>query len=190
MGDNFRPNATEEEAYKFDPLLHAVTTVPGPHRMGHDGFMFHSSGKPAAIPNGLTADFLMSVPKGTYPHIQRVELNLSAGDVDLVMYEGVTTSDDGTTLPVFNTKRSSPIVNKALVCGGPTITDLGTQFHLLYVPPTSAGVGNTVGVIDINQGEEWLLTEDIKYAFRITNNSGGALTLSYEFVWYEIGYSE
>ena len=42
--------------------------------------------------------------------------------------------------------------------------------------------------MDINAfGEEWILAPSTKYLFRITNNSGGILDLSYEFVWYEIG---
>ncbi len=189
MSDEFRQGSRDEETFKFDRLIHAVTIVGSGQRLGHDGFVHHTSGKQTGIANGASVDFLM-VTGAAAPHIQRVELNLEAGDIDLVMYEGVTTSDDGGALTQYTTNRNSEHQPDAVTYGGPTITDLGTPFHTLWVPPTSSGVGNSVGVLDVNQGEEWILKPNTKYAFRITNNSGGIITLAYEFVWYEVHYTQ
>ncbi len=180
----------DHEADKFDVITRSVTSIPNAHRLGHLGMVYHASAKTTGIANGADADFLMVIPEGTFPHIQRVELNLEAGDVDLVMYEDTVTSADGGALPAFNVNRNSANVAQAITYGGPTITDLGTEFHRLWVPPTSSGVGNTVGVLDVNQGEEWILKDNTKYAFRITNNSGGVIDLSFEFVWYEVDWTK
>ena len=183
-----RKSIAHETQHAFDLYANAYTVIQEPHRMSHDGFMFHASGKQLAIANGADADFLMSVPAGAYPHVQRVRLDTEAGDIDLKMYEGVTTSADGSALPVQNVNRNSSLTPDAAIFGGPTVTDLGTLFHTHWVPPTGAGVGSSTGVMDISAfGEEWILAPATKYLFRITNNSGGALDLRWEFVWYEIG---
>lgn len=188
MTDNFREHYADELMRAMDPLVHAFTVVQSQHRMSHDGFVHHASGKVTGIANGANADFLMVVPADTYPHIQRVELNVESGDIDLIMYEGVTTSNDGGAITILTTNRNSTHTSDATIYGSPTITDLGTAFHTLWIPPTGTGVGNRFGVMDVNQGEEWILAPSTKYAFRITNNSGSTIALSYEFVWYEVHY--
>jgi hypothetical protein len=156
--------------------------------MSHDGFMFHGSGRVLDIANDASADFLMVVPAFCYPHIQRVRLDLEAGDVEMDMYEGATTSADGAAIPVFNTNRNSSNTPAALPYGAPTVTDVGDIFHKRWVPASGVGVGTNVGVMDINAfGEEWILAPATKYLWRITNRSGGTLDLAFEFVWYEIG---
>lgn len=174
----------------FGKYTHGKTVLSQSHRMTHEGFMFHASGKQTGIANAGTAVFLMSVPAGCYPHIQRVGINTDRGDIDLLMRENVVTSADGAAIPVLNVNRNSAIVPCAIATGAPTITTPGDLFHTIYVPPTGAGVGSAIGVMGIEQGEEWVLKEDTKYSFTITNNSGATIDLSYEFVWYEIGYDD
>jgi hypothetical protein len=190
VADNFRPNANTEEAYKFDSFAHAVTVIEEPHRLSHDGMMFHASGL-STIANGATGDFVMITPANCYPHIQRVQLDVEAGEVALAMYEDSVLSSDGTPLPAaINTNRNSARVACAALYGAPTVTDAGNLFHTAWIPPTGAGVGSSVGVLNVSLfGEEWILKPSTKYLFRITNNSGGVLDLRYEFVWYEIDYA-
>jgi len=183
-----RKGIAHETQHAFDLYANAYTVIQEPHRMSHDGFVFHSSGKNTGLANAATADFLMSVPAGVYPHVQRVRLDLEDGDVDLAMYEGVTTSADGGVITPFNTNRNSSNTSGAILTGTPTVTDLGTLFHRHWIPPTATGVGAKAGIMDINAfGEEWLLAPSTKYLFRITNNSGGTIDYRWEFVWYEIG---
>ena len=178
------------EHRSFDPLVHAKTTIQNQHRMAHEGFMYHASGKQTGLANAASASFLLAVPAGIYPHIQRVELNLEAGDVDMVMRENVVTSADGGAISVLNVNRNSALTASAVVTGSPTITTPGDIFHTLWVPPTGTGIGTQEGVLDVNQGEEWILEPSTKYSFTITNNSGAAIDYSYEFVWYEVGYDD
>jgi hypothetical protein len=173
----FENTRRNREFRKFGPLVHG-------------GFMFHSSGKQTGLANAASAVFLMDAPAGVFPHIQRVELNVGSGGIDLIMRENVVTSADGTPLPVLNVNRNSATVPGALIYGTPTITDAGDDFHTIWIPDTGAGVGSSTGVMDVDQGEEWVLAENVKYSFTITNNSGGAVDFSYEFVWYEVGFTD
>jgi hypothetical protein len=189
MANNFRPNFYDALEKSMDPLIWGLTTIAETHRMSHDGFMHHVSGKQTGLANAASAEFIMVVPADVYPHITRVELDVGAGDVDLIMFEGTTTSANGTALTSKTTNRNSVHTPGAVCYGGPTITGDGTEFHRVWAPPTSAGVGNKIGIMNIALGEEWVLAPSTTYMFRITNNSGGAISFGYEFVWYEIAYS-
>ena len=187
---SFEHTRRAREHRSFDPLVHAKTTLDNKHRMAHEGFMFHASGKQVDLANAASAVFLMATPADCYPHIQRVELNIEAGDVDMVMRENVVTSDDGGAVPVLDVNRNTANSPCAVVTGSPTITTPGDVFHTIWVPPTGTGIGTQEGVLDVNQGEEWILAPSTKYSFTITNNSGGIIDYSYEFVWYEAAYDD
>lgn len=184
----WRDSQGDEELRKFDKFTHAVTIIQEQHRHSHDGFMYHASGKVAALGNGADQDFLLAVPALTFPHLQRFSISVEAGDVDILLYEGTTTSDDGTPDGELNVNRNSANTPGSVLSLTPTVTGVGTLLHTSWIPPTGAGVGSSAGVLDVTLGEEWVLKPSTKYLFRVTNNSGGSIDLRYEFVWYEIGY--
>jgi hypothetical protein len=70
----------------------------------------------------------------------------------------------------------------------PTVTDTGTQIHHVWVPPTGAGVGSSVGLSEVSFGEEWILKPSTDYILRITNGSGGAIDTWHEMLFYEVSY--
>ena len=183
-----RKSIAHETQHAFDLYANAYTVIQEPHRMCHDGFMFHVSGRANDIANDGSADFIMVVPAGCYPHIQRLSLDLEAGDVEFLMYENAVCSDNGAALPRINTNRNSSITPCSQPYGAPTVTDIGDLFHTRWAPPTGTGIGSAIGILDVAIfGEEWILAPSKTYLFRITNRSGAVLDLAYEFVWYEIG---
>ena len=190
MADNFRPHYFDEVEKAMDPHMHASTTIDALHRMTHDGFVFHSSGKVTGMINAEVDEFLISVPAVSFPHFQRFRLFAGRGDLDLVVYEGTTTSADGTPLTSSNTNRNSANTASTLLFGTPTVTDDGTLIHTSWFPPTSAGQGQAgaTGLAGETNGEEWILQPSTKYLLRITNNSGATIDYAYEMLWYEIGY--
>lgn len=189
MTDTFRPSIVDEELRKFDAYAHAVTVIQEPHRLGHDGFMFHASWKATGLTNGSTYDVLLDVPAGTYPHLQRFSLSLGRGDVDILTYEGATTSAAGTGQTERNVNRNNTRTAALAVSSGPTVTDPGTLIHTGWAPPTSTGVGQSAnGAGPVEQGEEWVLAPSTKYLVRLTNNSGATIALRVEVLWYEVGY--
>jgi hypothetical protein len=189
MADNFRKSPGDEEQRKFDPFVHAITVISEPHRLGHDGFVYHASGKVTGMVDANVDEFLLAVPAATFPHIQRVRFSFGGGDVDIETYEGATTSDDGVALSELNTNRNSSNTPSTVLTFGPTVTDDGTLIHTAWAPPTAAGIGlSSEGSGNVDAGEEWILAPSTKYLVRLTNNSGATIDYRWEFFWYEIGY--
>jgi hypothetical protein len=191
MADNFRGpnNLDEEEIKKFDPYTHAITVITDPHRLTHDGMVFHCSGKVLGILDEGVVDFLLVAPPVTPLHLHRVRMTFGAGDVDLVGYEGTTTTAQGAALPIFNLNRNSSNTPELAITSGPTVTAPGTIIHTQWAPPTAAGQGQSPqGIGDVEQGEEWILIPGEQYLFRITNNSGATIDIGYELMWFEVTY--
>ena len=188
MADTWRDSNTDEELRSWDRFVHARTVVDHEHRMIHDGFAFHITHRVASLANGAALEGLISVPADSFPHLTGMLFTFGAGDVDIETFEGTTTSADGTAVTTFNRNRNSSITPAISVFHTPTITADGTQIHDRLVPPTGNGVGNREGVVSPNLGEEWILKPSTKYLVRVTNNSGGAIKLTMEMLWYEAGY--
>ena len=189
INNNFR-SIVDHEASKFDPETRAVSTLNSLHRLAHEGFVSHVSGKIIGLVDTGVQDFLLAVPdvEDIDPNMNRISFTLGRGDVDIVFYEGTTTSADGAVLPQFNVNRASTNTSQTVITSGPTVTGVGTVIHTAWVPPTATGTGQSGGGIvgGDSSGEEWLLAPNTKYLVRLTNNSGVAIDLRYEFLWYEI----
>lgn len=187
----YRNSHSDEEHRCYDPLVHAVTVIDSPHRMAHDGFMYHTSGKVTGIANGASVEVLMVTPADLMPHFNRALFSFSRGDWDIDTFEDVVVSAEGTLITnVYNTNRNSSNTPGLMIFNTPTVTGDGTQLHKLWAVPTGTGQGNTIGLSDVKNGEEWILKPSTIYMVRLTNNSGGNATMSYEFLWYELDYEE
>ncbi|GAG11113.1 unnamed protein product [marine sediment metagenome] len=193
MADNFRTNTSyDEEMRKFDSYAHAVTVISEPHRMIHDGFMFNASGVVAAVADSASLDILIKRPQGNIGHFTFVEFALDDSPVTVEFFEDVTVSADGTEVNVHNHNRlSSNTPSGATMFTGPTVTDTGTLLHTRYIPSAGAPGNQPAGRLVSGEDAEWVIgsvTADINYLWRITNNSGGAISIGYHFNGYLIGY--
>jgi len=175
-----------EEAMKFDDYAHAVSVINTAHRHVHDGFFFHMSGR-TSLGIGATYNMLISVPAGCYPHFQDIIFNIGDSPGDIFVFEGTTTSADGTPVTAFNRNRNSANTPSLQVFHTPTITGDGSQIHDRYIVDNGGLGSNQIGVYRSAQGEEWVLKPDTKYLVRYVNNSGNAIILGFEGAWYEIG---
>lgn len=191
MVDSWRDSRDDEEHWKFDLIAHAATEIDHVHRMNHDGFVFHSSGKVAGMVDSNVDDFLLVTPASPEPHIQTFELRMGRGDIDILTYEGTTTSADGAAQSVLNTHRDRAATQTpgTTLHIGPTVSAVGTLIHTQWLPPTATGTGlSGGGFVGEGAGEEWILKPSTKYLIRITNNSGATIDYRWEAVWYEPGY--
>jgi len=190
--DNFRKNRGDEQRKAFDSYVHAMTVISEPHRMIHDGFFFNASGVETGVANAASVDLLIVMPAGSFGHLTLVEFSLDDAPCDVFFYEDVVTSADGTAVNVRNHNRvNANDTSNATVTSGPTITDIGTLLHQRYIPAPSAPGQQAGGLLVTGEDAEWVLgspTVETKYLWRITNNSGGAITIGYHFNGYEIGY--
>lgn len=177
-----------EEAMKFDDIIHGVTVISSNHRHVHDGSFFHATYRHASLANLATLDILGVAPAGCYPHMQGMYVSLGNAPCDIKNYKDATTSADGTTISSFNRNLNSSSTAEYLFYHTPTVTDVGTLIHDRYVP--SPNKDKDAGIITPDLGEEWLLKPSTKYLTRITNNSGGAIQLTFEVLWYEVPYSK
>ena len=183
-----RKSTIHEMSMAFDTYANAFTIINEQHRMVHDGMFFQASGKQTGWLDGTEKKFLIVTGDGNYPHIQNMLLNFGAGGVDFVAYEDATTSSDGSAMTVQNVNRASSNTPACTLFAEPTVTDDGDLIFTLWAPPTATGQGKTAnGVEGIGQGSEWVLNANSKYLIVMTNNSGGTISWSYEFSWYEIG---
>lgn len=179
-----------EDTRAMDAFAHALTTIDEPHRMVHDGFSFHATSRVVSLANAASHNILLAVPAGSFPHLRAMLVSLSDSPVDIESFEGTTTSADGTVITPFNRNRNSTNTPGVVLTHTPTISADGTQIHDRFVPDAGGQGSNDVGVVTPNLGEEWILAPSTKYLIRVTNNSGGAITISYEVLWYEIDYDE
>lgn len=173
------------------PGIDTLSGFPGiissVHAHAHRGKVFHMAVKQTGLADTASAEFLIRVPAAIYPHVHRFRVNLSAGDVDIVQYEGATITAPGTPVSTFNTNRNSSNVPSTLIYGAPTVGADGTEIHRMWTPSMGTGIGQSqVGISDAEAGEEWILKPSTDYLMRITNNSGAALSFWAEMLWYEL----
>jgi len=175
----------------YDPYTHSLTVIQEPHRLAHDGMVFNVTGKLTGLIDTGTQDLLIQTG-GAYMHLHRFLIALGAGDIDIVTYEGTTHSSAGTPLVVHNTNRNSTNASLASLSYTPTVTTTGTLVHRKWIVPTATGIGPRpdTGISDLANGEEWILKPQTSYLIRITNNSGGTISLAFDFLWYEVSYVE
>ena len=66
----YRTSSLDENLRSFDPYSHAVTVLQEPHRMAHDGFMYHVSGRITGVANGASVAVMMRTAAFNCPHGQ------------------------------------------------------------------------------------------------------------------------
>jgi len=177
--DKLPPEVTEDSlgatvvAIKLDKLI-------------DNGLVFYGSVKATGLTNGSTYDLLISVPSGYNMHLLKMRSNVGEGDVDIEMYEGTTTSADGSAGTPVDVNRVTANTANVGFYTGPTVTDAGTLIHTGWAVPTATGTGlSSAGVSNTEAGEEWVLKANTKYLYRITNNSGATIDHWHEGLWYE-----
>jgi len=162
----------------------SIVVVGFAHNKTHNGEMYHVSGKITGILDAGVQHLL--IHSGTPEvHLNSTKFSFGRGDIDILLYENVVTSADGTLIPTINLNRESANTSTTLTYKDPTITDQGDLIHTQWFVPTSAGVGQSPGGTDSEGlGEEWILDPATKYDFVITNNSGSTIDMWFEFLYY------
>ena len=174
----------------IDPFTHAVTVIQEPHRLAHDGMVFSSTGKATGLANAGVFEFTLSTGN-SYPHLNKMRLSFGAGDIDVLSFKNATWSSAGTPLVPVNTNLNSSNTPVMSMAYNPTLLTDGTEVHTMWAPPTATGVGQSQsGLANLDAGEEWILAPNTQYLFRITNNSGVTIDMAWDFLWYEVSYTE
>lgn len=110
--------------------------------------------------------------------------DLSAeSEFEFSLYEGITTSALGTSMPVFNRYRSNANVAEAVAYKTPTVTATGTRIRVVH-----EGAGKFTGGNDRGT-HEWIPLPNTKYLFRMTNHTTSNNYMSMKIDWYEYAFN-
>ena len=88
------------------------------------------------------------------------------------IYEGITTSDDGSTVTTFNCNRNSSNTPTLIAYSAPTVTDEGTLIWATRIGSGKEGAG-----ISPQLNYEIIAKVDTKYMFKITKPTAWSVSL-------------
>lgn len=184
----------------FDPHAHALTTISEMHRLIHDGMFYDVSGIVASLASGASLDICMRFDAGVVGHMTQMEYSVEDAPCDIFFYEDcVYTPATGTPVNMRNHNRvagtGTPGDNPSgmEMVESPTVTDVGTLIHSRYVPSAGGVGGLASGSMVAGENAEWIVgnpTQATHYLWRVTNNSGVAIKLSYHFNGYALAYED
>ena len=170
------------EDYKVavDQYAKAIKVIDPEHARIHLGELFQYKHQFTGIANGANLDILFSVPAATFPHLRKFQVKGSDSPFSVSLYEGATTTDDGTELTPFDFNRNTGNTPNTNIFQGPTVSAIGTLLEDETVATGKDTAGSTDGL-----AVEWDLLPNTKYLMRLTNNAGGALSANIVLIWYE-----
>lgn len=155
----------------------ALTTINVEHHQIHEGRHFSIIDWIEVSGEGTSYELLLQTPATGYHHMF---WTFTAGAAfAYLIFEDVTTSDDGTSITPVNSKRDSVTAPALTVFHTPTVTDDGTE---LYHSQISSGGKSGASVASTN---EIILGLSKKYLIRLTKRDAGTEFLSYSLRWYE-----
>jgi len=168
-------------AIAADTATGGLVTIGEIHRLIHLGRIFEASHYVPAIAAAATYDLLI-VTGAAAPHL-RIQAN-AGGPARLALYEGSTTSADGSAMLTANRNRLSANTPACALFYAPTVTALGTRLSDEYAAGADAGGHRTVGST-FPSFEEWILQPATRYVVRLTNVADSKIRASFNFAFYE-----
>lgn len=175
----------------FDNTTGALLMVDTIHHEVHEGEMFHAEHTFATVANGNSVELLMLTSATVETHATWEVL--AGGLVTVSLFEAPTIEvvdevySEGTPLALYNMKRSAHNTNlpTCYVFYSPTVTDAGPDALVNgRILPGGTSPQTRVGG-GIRAGTEWIMASETYYLLRVTNGSGGAISISMVVEWYE-----
>lgn len=161
-----------------DEATDSIRVVDHAHAKIHEGNHFYYR-QYITLLKAATYDILFVTPNTTrWTHFSRV-IDVASSACIFTLYEGVTTSNNGTPLTILNRDRNSNIVNTTLVYHTPTITNVGTN-----IAQTLIGAGKNIGGSNRDENEA-IFKQNTKYLCRITETNINNTEVNILLDWYE-----
>lgn len=177
---------------EIDSLVKSIPTTGTFHHLGHEGMVFIYSERLNAIGDATNLDILIRVPAGNINrqvHLRfetHSKANTGTLDADVILYEGITVSADGTQKTIASNNDAVVKSTGMLMFSGPTVTDLGN----FKARGAMFGEKKSTGTQDMAV-PEWVLapngTNARDYLLRVTNNSGGTIDLIHNIFFFDSG---
>lgn len=170
-------NADGEGSYYDNALL----TITYEHYKVHQGETFQAMIYSGSVANGGSLDLLINLTGTSSQH--HIEWSVaSGGDTEIQVYEGVTGSNYGAPVAMFNLNRASSRTPEAQVFQNPTITVNGLLIFNFFSPGGSGG--NAQGG-EFRAGTEHIFAPGKRYRILAYNRAGTAKAMSLGVQWYE-----
>ncbi len=164
-----------------DPISNIPVMVLFEHHQVHEGEAWSATFPPAALANNGVLNFRIVVAnvEATIrtPHMV-VELD-TTGEAWLELYEGPTTTANGTQMTANNRNRNVAGAPTTTVWSAPTVTAAGSLLAAWI-----SGSGEKAGG-NARENVEWDLKAATVYLVRVTAKNGNNVCL--RFQWYEDG---
>lgn len=163
----------------FSLFKNAVTATSLRHARVHQGTFYSADHFDSALVNGGTIDLLVQI--GEFEaHLRH--FSSSGGQGELRIFEGTTFSAAGTAVNAVNRNREVLRPATTVITLDPTITLVGTQLDVLFVP---GGAGGNASGNFADFEMEWLLAPNTDYLVRFTNTAGTTQPAHVHLEWYE-----
>jgi hypothetical protein len=168
---------TTYQSPRLDATTHSRNVIDYAHHEVHDGSSFgvcYDADKTI----GQAVEILLVTPDTTkWAHMTYSVENES--EMAFALYEGTTTSNNGTSITAYNRDRNSATAATTLAYHTPTITGDGTAIFAWHSGSGrgTPGTGGDRGII------ERILKQNTKYLFRMTATAAGWIAIKID--WYE-----
>ena len=165
-------------AEPIDSTTRSLKTVDYAHNEIHSGSAFSYTDY-ASIKTGGTStrDILVVTPDTTKWAHMRLSM-MASQEVNGILYEGATTSSDGTGVTEVNRNRNSATAATVAVYHTPTVTGTGTAIDNMHIGSGRVGGGG-------GHENEFVLKQNTKYLIRVTAESATDTDVNVRVFWYE-----
>lgn len=160
-----------------DKSSSALVSIDFAHHEIHEGDHYFIKNFTIISGSGVL-DFLAVTPNTTKWAHMLVQFSFEA-EANIVIYEGATTSADGSAVISYNRNRNSANTAAVILYTGPTVTTTGTQ-----ISAYKTGSGKLTGG-ESRASAELILKQNTKYLIRVTNDTVSNNWVDYLADWYE-----
>ncbi len=175
---------------EIDALVRSIPITDTFHHLGHEGNVFIHSDRHGPIANGADFDILVRIPAGEPSRQVHLRFNYigkantGSLDIDVVLYEGITVSADGTPESIMSTNDAIVKTTGVLMFDMPTVTDLGNQkAWTLIVGEKKSANSKEQSVPEYVMAPNGASARD--YLMRATNNTGGTVDIVNALFFYD-----
>jgi hypothetical protein len=174
-------NPGQTDDVRLDSVSTGLVTITDDQRKMNDANHYFIKTFVETTGASSTSEFMFTTPN-TSTRIHAKALIASSGDYVIEIFEGTTTSADGTPVTRFNNDRDSSNTSELLAFGAPTVTADGT---LMWA--TRIGSGSPVGSAGVSSEFSYkiIAKTNTKYLFRVTKQDTGDGYVDFDFFWFE-----
>jgi hypothetical protein len=150
------------------------------HYQVHDGQLYSTSHY-NTIASGANLDIMIVTSTKEQHAVLQVA---TSGQSLFTLYEGITTSANGTTIPAYNMDRESTNTCTSAFFYNTTWSTASEKIIFQQLLPGGATQQTRVGA-QAHAGSEWILNTNTKYLCRFANQAGATNTVTWNNEFYE-----